>query len=64
MMWVVYNKDTAAIYGKFYSKKLAKEFVKYDLYWAAGKDISFDKVDMMKFDKWKMWSILGGKGRV
>lgn len=64
MMWVVYDRETSRIYGKFYSKKLAKEFVKYDLYWAAGKQVAFDKVDMLKYDKWQVWMTLGGKERI
>lgn len=64
MVWVVYNKDTAKIYGKFYLKKQAKDFVKYDLYWAGGKNVAVDKIDILKYDQWKMWSILGARERV
>lgn len=63
-MWVVYNIETSRIYGKFYLKQQAKDFVKSDLYWASGKNVALSKVDMMKFDKWKMWTVLGGKERV
>jgi hypothetical protein len=61
MMWVVFNTETSQIYGKFYLKQQAKDFVKYDLYWASGKNVALDKVDMSKYDKWKMWKVLNSK---
>lgn len=61
MMWVVFNINSAKIYGKFYLKQQAKDFVKYDLYLTSGKNVALDKVDMMKFDKWQTWKILNAK---
>ena len=65
MMWVVYNIESSKIYQKFYSKKSAKEYIKYSLdYPLFKKNVGLAKVDLMKYDKWKMWIKLGGKGRV
>lgn len=67
MMWVVYNTETAHIYGKFYLKPQAKNFIKHNLPWSGKGNMSrvtADKVDMMKYDEWEMWVVLKSKSGI
>lgn len=69
MMWVVYNTETTKLYGKFYTKIAAKDYVKYDMptqAWltrmaAKEKKVALAKVDLLKLDEWRMWATLKAK---
>ncbi len=66
MLWIVYNTETVEIYGKFYSKRAAKEFAKYGpsnewMMYAARRSIDIDKVDIVRLDEWRMWKTLQAK---
>lgn len=60
MMWIVYNCETARVYGKFYTKKRAKEFIQIDAarYQWFKNTVGLEKIDIMKFDKWQTWKLL------
>ncbi|HET8688452.1 MAG TPA: hypothetical protein VFM18_17715 [Methanosarcina sp.] len=58
MMWIVYDRDTMQILHKFYSKKSAKEYIKYDVSNWSSYNSDIDKVDLLRVDEWRTMKIL------
>jgi hypothetical protein len=61
MMWIVYQLDNAEVAGKFYSKEDAKNAYWYELKHLENYGLALEKVDMLKFEEWRMWKLLGAK---
>lgn len=59
-MWIVYNIENHKLYATFYSKKLAKKFIKDRRIWNNEKQKNINPKDtgLMKYDQWKVWKAL------
>jgi hypothetical protein len=58
MMWIVYHKEDLTIVSRCYSKKNAQWQYGWELQHPDTYGLALEKVDMLQFDKWKMWKLL------